>query len=139
VALGPGRARMLLSGGAIVAALAFLGVQLGHATNYFYTADEAVAHRASLGTRTLRIEGTVVQGSVHQDARDTRFAIQNNGVTVAVHHQGGEPAMFRPGIPVVLQGHFAGQVFQSQLIMVKHSETYRARHPDRVKDYPGPS
>ena len=133
---GPGRTRVLVSGGIVLAALAFLGVQLGHATNYFYTADEAVAHRESLGSKQFRIEGTVVRDSVHEGERDIAFTIQAKGVTVPVRHHGGEPALFRPGIPVVLQGHFTGTTFESQLIMVKHSENYKAKHPDRTKDYP---
>jgi cytochrome c-type biogenesis protein CcmE len=41
--------------------------------------------------------------------------------------------MFKPGIPVVLEGRFTGDVFTSDRILVKHSETYIARNPERVK------
>ena len=38
------------------------------------------------------------------------------------------------GIPVVLEGRFAPDGhFASDLIMVKHTEDYVAKHPDRVR------
>ena len=42
---------------------------------------------------------------------------------------------FRPGIPVVLEGHWQGAAFASDRIMVKHTSEYREQNPDRVKDY----
>ena len=60
------------------------------------------------------------------------FAIESKGVSVSVLHTGDPPELFRPGIPVVLEGRFRGTSFASDRIMVKHSESYIARHPDRV-------
>ena len=127
------RTRTWVVGALILGALGFLLARgLGDATVFFKTADEAVAQRASLGTRRFRIEGTVVAGTVHQVGDDVRFVIENKGATVAVRHQGDPPELFRPGIPVVLEGRFAGTEFESDRIMVKHTEDYRAKHPDRV-------
>ena len=127
------RTRTWVVGALILGALGFLLARgLGDATVFFKTADEAVAQRASLGTRRFRIEGTVVAGTVHQVGDDVRFVIENKGATVAVRHRGDAPELFRPGIPVVLEGRFAGTEFASDRIMVKHTEDYRAKHPDRV-------
>lgn len=120
----------------VLGALGFLLVKLGDAANYFYTADQAVARRAEIGDRRFRIEGTVVSGSVRDAGRATTFVIESEGVQVRVRHSGGQPSMFREDIPVVLEGRFDGDVFASDRIMVKHSETYRAKHADRVADYP---
>jgi cytochrome c-type biogenesis protein CcmE len=119
----------------IAAALVVLVVEgLGNATVYFKTADEAVAQRAKLGSHLFRIEGTVQPG-VQQVGQDTSFLIANNGVTVPVVYSNDKtPALFKPGIPVVLEGHFTvSGTFASDLIMVKHTESYVAKHPDRVK------
>jgi cytochrome c-type biogenesis protein CcmE len=110
---------------------------LGNATVYFKTADEAVRDRASLGTRRFRVEGVVVAGTVHQTGNAVRFDIENNGATVAVHHEGDPPELFKADIPVVLEGHWQGSSFASDRIMVKHTSDYRAKNPDRVKDYTG--
>ena len=129
--------RLGLAGAVVVAALGFLVFQgLGSATLYFRTADEAVAQRRSLGDRRFRIEGNVVGGSVgqvHDNGENTvSFTIESRGVTVPVLHQGDPPEMFKPGIPVVLEGRFEGNRFASDRILVKHSETYVADHPERV-------
>ena len=125
--------RLWGAGAIVVVALGFLVVQgLGNATLYFRTADEAVAQRESLGTKRFRIQGTVVAGSVKPQGNEVAFDIVANDVTVAVVHQGDPPELFQPGIPVVLEGRFQGDHFASDRILVKHSETYTAEHPDRV-------
>lgn len=127
------RRRLWLAGIVVVAALGFLVVQgLGNATLYFRTADEAVAQRAELGDRRFRIEGDVVDGSVRQVGNDVSFILTSKNVEVPVRHQGDPPELFRPGIPVVLEGRFQGDHFSSDRIMVRHSETYVAENPERV-------
>jgi cytochrome c-type biogenesis protein CcmE len=124
-----------VAGAVIVAALGFLVFRgLGNATLYFRTADEAVAQRDSLGTRRFRIEGTVVGGSVHPRSGGLEFRIESKGEVVDVVHRGNQPGMFKPGIPVVLEGRFAkgSTTYESDRILVKHSETYVAKHPARV-------
>jgi cytochrome c-type biogenesis protein CcmE len=131
------RRRLWLAGGVVVIALGFLVVQgLGNATLYFRTADEAVAQRESLGDRRFRIQGDVVEGSIAQLGNDVTFTLAKNGVEVPVRHEGDPPELFQPGIPVVLEGRFDGQVFESDRILVKHSETYTAENPDRVRPSP---
>jgi cytochrome c-type biogenesis protein CcmE len=132
-----GRGRLVVVGVVIAGAIGFLLWQgLGNATVYFKTADEAVRDKESLGSRRFRVEGVVVDGTVAQAGNAVRFAIEENGATVPVRHQGDPPELFRPGIPVVLEGHWQGASFASDRIMVKHTSDYRAEHPDRVEKYP---
>jgi cytochrome c-type biogenesis protein CcmE len=134
------RRRLWLVAAVVLAALGFLVFKgLGNATVYFKTADEAVAQRQGLGTRRFRLEGTVVPSSVHQTGNDVSFSVENRAVTVAVQHQGDPPELFRPGIPVVLEGHWqqGAAVFLSDRILVKHTSDYRTKNPSRVKDYSG--
>lgn len=127
------RRRLWLAGAVVLAALGFLVFRgLGNATVYFRTADEAVAQRQSLGDRRFRIEGTVVDGTVVESAGTVAFRIESKGVQVPVVHQGDPPQLFKPGMPVVLEGNFHGDGFASDRILVKHSETYVADHPGRV-------
>jgi cytochrome c-type biogenesis protein CcmE len=127
------RGRLWIAGVVVLGALGFLVYQgLGNATLYFRTADEAVAQRAQLGDRRFRIEGDVVDGSVHQVGDDVSFVLTKNDVEVPVRHKGDPPELFRPGIPVVLEGRFQGDTFASDRIMVKHSETYVAKNPERL-------
>jgi cytochrome c-type biogenesis protein CcmE len=128
------RRRLWIAGIVVLGALGFLVFQgLGNATLYFRTADEAVAQRQQLGDRRFRIEGDVVDGTVRQIGNDVSFTLTSKNVEVPVLHKGDPPELFRPGIPVVLEGRFQGDHFSSDRIMVKHSETYVAENPDRVQ------
>jgi cytochrome c-type biogenesis protein CcmE len=132
----PRRRRLAIVLLALAALLGFLAVRsLGASTLYFKTADEAVADKDSLGTRRFRIEGTVVAQTVRSAGNNTKFAIAEKGVRVEVVHQGDPPELFQPGIPVVLEGHWTGNYFASDRIMVKHSAQYQEKNPSRVKDY----
>ena len=122
----------------ILGALGFLLLRgLASATTYFYTADQAVHMKAQLGSTRFRIEGSVVPGTVTRDANKVDFQISSNGVVVPVANTGYPPQLFQPGIPVVLEGQFQGDTFVSDLIMVKHTSTYQAAHPQRVQNYVG--
>ena len=140
----PHRRRPLIAVVAIVVAVGFVVFKgLGNATVYFREADAAVAQRAELGTRRFRIEGIVLDGSIRRTGNDTRFTIEQNSVDVAVVHQGDPPELFQPNIPVVLEGRFTSTtgpaVFRSDRILVKHTNQYRQKNPDRVTDYTTPA
>ena len=122
----------------IAGAIGFLVSKgLGDATVYFKTADEAVAEKDELGDRRFRVEGAVVADSVEQTGDGVRFEIISAGEVVPVLHRGDPPELFKPGIPVVLEGHWDGDVYASDRIMVKHTSEYREQNPDRVDDYVG--
>lgn len=133
------RKRRLLVGGVLVVLLGAAGIlvsQLNSATTYFYTADKAVQKRPSLGSKTFRVEGTVVgdpRKVTSADGERLDFDIAFNGVGLTCHYFGGEPsALFKAGEPVVLVGHFNGDAFAANQILVKHDAQYKAKHPDRV-------
>ena len=123
----------------LVVAVAVAGLLLWqglkNATVYFKTVDEAVAQRASLGTRRFRLEGVVEDGSVHERNGGVDFVVSENNAEVHVHHVGDPPELFKASIPVVLEGHFQGTTFESDRILVKHTAEYREQHKNRVKDY----
>src|SRR5271165_5406779 len=134
------RRRLAFVGLVFVAVVGFLCWKgLTSAIVFFKTADEAVAQRASLGDSTFQLEGIVVPGSVRtsRDGSSARvaFTVESRGVKVAVTNSGSPPQLFQPGIPVIVVGHFVGTTdhFRSDQILVKHSNSYIAAHPDRVK------
>ncbi len=131
--------RLKIAGLVIVMALGFLVYKgLTSAIVFFKTANEAVAQRAELGNSTFQLEGTVVNGTVHRvGTTEVSFDLSQGGATIHVDNAGDPPQLFRPGLPVVVVGHFVGTTdrFSSDQIMVKHSSQYIAAHPDRVKPH----
>ena len=131
------RLRLGLAGIVLAAALVFLLVEgLGSSLDYFDTVDQALTHRASLGTSTIRLEGVVVPGSVRRTELGADFAVSGSKGQVQVHNTGSPPQLFQPNIPVVVVGHFSSDrsdLFVSDQIMVKHSSNYIAQHPGRVQ------
>lgn len=130
------RALVLL--GLILAGLGFVLFKgASSALEYYLTVQQANANRARLGSSSFRMEGVVVPGSIDPTASGVDFTIRFNHATDRVVEIGNPPQLFQPNIPVVIQGHFQGNVFVSDLIMVKHSSTYIAEHPNRIKDAGG--
>jgi cytochrome c-type biogenesis protein CcmE len=109
--------------------------------DYFDTVDQALDHRAQLGTGDLRLEGLVDAGTIVATSSGTTFAISGaDGRRVEVVNVGTPPQLFKAGIPVVVVGHFTtttSSTFDSNQIMVRHTATYVAAHPDRVRGTDG--
>ena len=128
------RPRYLVAGAVLVAAFGFLLVKgLGSSLNYFDTVDQAMAQKATLGTQTFRLEGLVQPGTVHRTAAGVDFVASGSKYKVDVVNTGNPPQLFQPDIPVVVVGHFEGDVFVSNQIIVDHSAQYIEEYPNRVK------
>jgi cytochrome c-type biogenesis protein CcmE len=131
-----GRSRRRLAVVAVVLAGAFgtvLAFGLGSSLNYFETVDQALAHKASLGTTTFRLEGVVVPGSIRRSGSAVAFVVTGTKDRVAVVNHGSPPQLFQPNVPVVVVGHFDGATFVSNQVIVDHSAQYVEQHPNRVK------
>lgn len=126
-------ARYVAVGLVLVGALVFLLAKgLGSALDFYLPADQAVAQKAQLGDKTFNLEGVVEPGSIHSTASGVDFVVTSGSTRVTVHNVGSPPQLFQPDIPVIAVGHFAGDLFASDQILVKHSSTYIAQHPSRV-------
>lgn len=135
---GKPRKRMGWRLGALVAVLAgafclLLVKGLSGSLDYFETVDQAVSQKAMLGTKTFRLEGLVVPGTVHRTSNGVRFVAAGTHDRVNVTNTGNPPELFQPDIPVVVVGHFTGATFVSDQIIVDHTATYIEEHPSRVR------
>jgi cytochrome c-type biogenesis protein CcmE len=127
------RRRQAFAAVVILGAIGYLAFQgLTNATQYFLTTKQAVAQKSSLGTKPFRIEGTVEKG-VTSVGPTLHFTIYADGVAVPIISTGSPTQLFKPGVPVVLVGHWAGSYYSSNQIMVKHSSNYTEAHPNRLK------
>ncbi len=121
----------------VIAILALLSQGLLHSLNYFDTVDQALASRAKIGTTTIRLEGVVKPHTITRTSRGASFWMTGTGThQVYVISHGTPPQLFRADIPVVVEGHFTTRhstTFDGTQILVKHTATYIAQHPKRVK------
>ena len=131
-----GSTRNKIIGALFVVVIAFVVFQgLKNARVFFLNVDVAVAQRDDLGERTFRMQGTVISEEGNADNGALLFTVAYNDATAKIQHIGPEPSdLFDLGEPVVVEGHWNGQVFESNQILVKHDESYVEDNPTRV-DY----
>lgn len=115
-----------------VAVLAVAGFMIWQAIQsslvYFVLPSEYAARADTYGDRRIRLGGIVEPGSVSFD--DTRlqltFRVTDTLQAYPVHHTGSPPELFEERQGVVVEGTFHDGVFESDTLLVKHSEVYRA-------------
>jgi len=120
-----------------LAVVALLSQGLLHSLDYFKTVDEVMAHRAAVGTSVIRLEGVVQAHSIARTSSGASFVLTgSHHDEVRVRAHGTPPQLFQANIPVVVVGHFVSttsNVFEGTQILVKHTASYIAQHPTRVK------
>jgi cytochrome c-type biogenesis protein CcmE len=121
----------------VVAILALLSQGLLHSLNYFDTVDQVIANRAKIGTTTIRLEGVVKPHSITRTSNGATFWITGSGTNeFYVISHGTPPQLVQADIPVVVEGHFTtshSTTFDGTQLLVKHTSTYIAEHPKRVR------
>ncbi|MGA2432260.1 MAG: cytochrome c maturation protein CcmE [Acidimicrobiales bacterium] len=131
------RRSLLVIGALALAIVALLSQGILHSLNYFETVDQALGQRLKIGTEVIRLEGVVKPGSIHRTSSGASFVLsgsKDDQVFVSAH--GSPPELFQSDIPVVVVGHFTSSTsldFDGSQILVKHTATYIAAHPGRVK------
>jgi len=111
---------------------------LGDNLVYYWSPTELMANQGKAKGAVVRLGGMVVEGTFdwNPDAQTATFDITDGTETVHVNSTGNPPQMFREGIGVVVEGELDGnEVFQTEKIMVKHSNEYEAPEGEvRVED-----
>lgn len=110
---------------ALVVAITVAGLN-DNLTYYLYP-NEAVAQRADFpdGER-FRLAGQVVAGSLSESGEDLTFEVSDGSATIPVMLVGTPPALFNEEVPVLLEGHWTGEVFTASDALIRHDETYEA-------------
>ncbi len=112
-----------------IAAIVVLTAVLSSNIQYFRTVSEAVGHRTDRSQ--FRIAGAVVNGSVVPTRSGVDFKITDGKATADIVHRGDPPQLFKPGAPVVCEGHWGAHgAFDSDRILIKHGSDYQ---PPKVR------
>ena len=115
-----------------VAVLAVAGFMIYQAIQsslvYFVMPSEYAQRSDTYGDRRIRLGGIVEAGSIAFDdsALQLTFRVTDTVHAYQVKHVGAPPELFEENQGVVVEGSFHDGVFESDTLLVKHSEVYRA-------------
>ncbi len=116
----------------LIGVLVVLMANLSASLVYYNTPQEVQDREAS--DSRLRLAGRVTPGSVVEETTTVAFIVEDCDTSVAVVHTGVPPQLFAEGIGVVVEGTWDGAVFESDTMLVKHDEQYRADAGDYDED-----
>ena len=122
----------LIGGVAILAAVIYLIFANTQASAVYYMTVSELKHCTTCTTQSVRVAGIVQQGSIVQDDQKQlmNFVITQGGEALPVTYNGVVPDIFRPGIEVVVEGHYTGQgPFQAQTLLAKCPSKFQAATP----------
>ncbi|MBI3625581.1 MAG: cytochrome c maturation protein CcmE [Candidatus Rokubacteria bacterium] len=129
------KAKFLLGGGMILAALAYLIYSgVSQSMVFFVTPSELQAQ--PVPGKAYRLGGMVVPGSLRWQpgSLDLSFTLSDGKASVPVRHKGTPPDLFAEGRGAVVEGTWTREgYFKSSLILAKHSEEYKAPHGDEAQ------
>ncbi len=99
---------------------------------YYMTVNELKSCSTTCTTQAVRVAGVVQANTVQRDdaKQMISFAIAAGGQSLSVVYSGIVPDIFRPGIEVVVEGHYTGQgPFQAQTLLAKCPSKFQTATP----------
>ncbi|MEM7342700.1 MAG: cytochrome c maturation protein CcmE [Chloroflexota bacterium] len=116
--------------GGVVIALAivyliFTGVQ--STASYFLTIDELYEKGEAMENRTVRVAGLVDAETIDFNNRDLtlKFDVTSDtGERLAVVFNGPKPDQMREGADAILEGHYNGDTFEADSLLLKCPSRY---------------
>ncbi len=132
--------KILLAAALALAGVGILYVSLGNLGNnlvYYWTPTEVLDAGEKAYSANVRLGGMVKAGSIdwNERALDLKFTVTDGAKDVRVHAAAMPPQMFREGIGVVVEGSMTkAGVFESEKLLVKHDNQYKAPEDGRAPD-----
>jgi len=122
----------ILGGLVILGAVLYLVYANTQANAVYYMTVNELKSCTTCTTQSVRVAGVVQAGSVVRDDSKqlVNFAITAGGQSLSVIYSGIIPDIFRPGIQVVVEGHYTGHgPFQAQTLLAKCPSKFVAATP----------
>ncbi|CAN5611238.1 hypothetical protein BH18ACT3_BH18ACT3_11890 [soil metagenome] len=120
---------VVAAGGVLVARF------LTSAVDYYCNVDEIGERAGCEKGRSLRVQGTVEDGTIERTDGTTSFVISFNGEELPVRYEGEPGGIFDECIPVVVHGRIeADGALRGTRVEVKHSSEYVDENAERLDD-----
>ncbi len=121
----------LIAGIAILGAVAYLVYANTQANAVYYMTVSELKSCTSLActTQSVRVAGVVQAGTIVRDdqTQTVHFVITQGVQALPVVYSGIVPDIFRPGIEVVVEGHYSGHgAFQALTLLTKCPSKFQA-------------
>lgn len=119
--------RFVLFGAVGVVALVVVVMvsSLSDGVTYYLYPDEAIELRDDFPDgRRFRLAGTVTEGSVTEDGPVTSFMVTDGLAEIPVDLEGRVPPLFTDGVPILVEGTWAGDRFSADEAVIRHDENY---------------
>ncbi len=122
----------ILGGLAILGAVIYLVYANTRADAVYYLTVSELKSCTTCASQSVRVAGVVQAGSIiHDDQKQQiSFVIADSGNRLPVVYSGIVPDIFRPGITVVVEGHYTDQgPFQAQTLLAKCPSKFQTATP----------
>jgi cytochrome c-type biogenesis protein CcmE len=122
----------ILGGLAILGAVIYLVYANTRADAVYYLTVSELKSCTTCASQSVRVAGVVQAGSIVRDDQKQQisFVIVDSGNWLPVVYSGIVPDIFRPGITVVVEGHYTGQgPFQAQTLLAKCPSKFQVATP----------
>jgi len=122
----------ILGGLAILGAVIYLIYANTQANAAYYLTVSELKNCTTCAAQSIRVAGVVQAGSVvnNEQNQQISFVIADSGQSLPVVYSGIVPDIFRPGITVVVEGHYTGKgPFQAQTLLTKCPSKFQAATP----------
>jgi cytochrome c-type biogenesis protein CcmE len=120
----------ILAGIAILGAVLYLVFANTQANAVYYMTVPELKHCTTCTAQSVRVAGIVQTGSVARNDSQITFTISDGNQTLPITYTGVVPDIFRPGIQVVVEGHYTGQgPFNAQTLLAKCPSKFQSATP----------
>jgi cytochrome c-type biogenesis protein CcmE len=125
-----------LVGIAILGAVVYLVYANTQANAAYYMTVRELKQCTTCTVQTVRVAGIVQDGSIvrNDQQQQLQFTMADGGQSMRVSYSGVIPDIFRPGIQVVVEGHYKGLEggqgsFQAQTLLAKCPSKFQSVTP----------
>jgi cytochrome c-type biogenesis protein CcmE len=121
------RAKFVLGGSAIAAAIAYLiATGMNGTASYYLTVAEAVGAEALGKTEAVRVKGKVREGSSQWDPRSLRlsFALADGQQQISVSYHGLVPDLFAEGREIIVEGRLSPEGLVAESLLASCPSKY---------------
>ncbi|MBI4266777.1 MAG: cytochrome c maturation protein CcmE [Chloroflexi bacterium] len=123
------RRKFVIAAIIVALALGYLGYRgFVASAGYYYEVSEFLAQPGSPAEKKVRVNGTVVPGTIEQQGLNLKFAITDGQKELPVIYSGAVPDSFRAGGETAVEGKLNSDgVFEAQTLMPKCPSKYVAK------------